>query len=423
MDLVSLKGTLESDATLKDFRITGPEAVEDPSRLDGAPFLAFLAWIAMRKATGVARVEPANGVGTLLGFSQGGLLTCEDDGRPFNDDVLAWLVEQRVVDGPRLEAIRAASTGTPILQALFAHKACTPQDLVEAIKASKERLLGRFLQRGRWAFQWQDKAAVKRTDPVVVDLAAFIVSSMRLMTRSSYASDMDPLLKDMLGRYPNNTGALTPAQAEVIFSDKERMVLEQAADGTTTLKDGIAMSLLSHSQTDRLILIAAFLGFIEFRTLGLPKGGVETLEKELKSNYERLKGEDHFQRLGVHWTTHPKHYPDAYRKMAERWGPGSRVRQHSAATNELAIGVMDLMDEAFAVIQDPEARAGYRLARFGKETIIFGTDFLYKQAHLAVFREEWDLAQEIIESAIDIRPKGEYTALRNSIINHAVRKE
>jgi hypothetical protein len=230
-------------------------------------------------------------------------------------------------------------------------------------------------------------------------------------------------LKDVQGRYPNNTGTLTPAQADLMLSDKERKVLELAADGTMTLKEGVAMSLLSRTQTDRLFIIAAFLGFVEFRTLGLPKGGVETLEKELKSTLERLKTEDYFLRLGVHWTSHPKHYPAAYRKMTDRWGPASRVRQHTPLTAELAAAIQELMDEAYNAIQDQSARMEYRLRRFGKETLIFGTDFLYKQAHLAVFREEWELAQEIIESAIDIRPKGEFVALRNGIVNRTIRRD
>jgi hypothetical protein len=326
--------------------------------------------------------------------------------------------EQRIIDATQLQAARADPSGKPILQALFEQKACTSRDLVDSIKATKERLLEGLVSAGNWTFSWRGGAAVRRTDPVALDSFAYVVGAMRLATRSSYATDLDPLLRNVVGRYPYVTEVLTPALAEILLSDKERKVIELAADGTTTLKDGIAMSLLSHTQTDRLFLIAGFLGFVEFRTQGLPKGGIETLEKELKSALERLKNEDHFLRLGVHWTTHPKHYAGAYQKMTDRWGPASRTRQHSPVCAELAAAIQALMDEAIMTIETNDSRGEYRLQRVGKETIIFGTDFLYKQAHLALFREEWDLAQEIIESAIDILPRQEFLKLKEQIIKH-----
>lgn len=420
MDGVSRKGVLTNTGGVQDFRVLGPEAVEDPGRLEGASFLTFLAWAGIRKATGVLRLQPADGPpGTTLGFSQGSLLSVEQEGRPFNDEAVRWLVDQRILGPAQLDTARKNPAGKSILQTLFEQKACTPQNLVDALKAAKERLLEGLLKAGHYGFTWEEGAPVKRTDPVALDLVAYLVAAIRLFTRSSYASDLDPLLREVLGRYPYLTGTLTPAYAEYLFSDKERKVLELAADGTNTLKDGIAMSLLSHTQTDRLFLIAWFLGFVEFRTQGLPKGGVETLEKELKSTFERLKVEDHFQRLGLHWTTHPKHYAAAFRKMADRWGPASSVRRHSPLCAEMADAIMGLMDEAFNSIEEHRARVAYRLVRKGKETLVFGTDFLFKQANLAVFREDWEQALEIIESAIDILPRQEFLRLRERVLNRS----
>ncbi len=423
MEPIAVQGSFENQWNLQDLRVPVPESLDSPDRLDGASFLSLVAWLGARKATGAARVHLAQGRRFTLGVAQGSLLSIEEEGRPFADETVAWLVQQRLVTPTQLEAARANPSGKPLMQALFEMRFCTPQNLVEALKATKERLLKVLCEPGQGTFAWQDGATPRRSDPVVVDLPTFVVETLRLLTRGAYASDMDPLLQDVQGRYVYRTDALSPAACGLLFQDKEQKVLDLVADGTVTLKEGIAMSLLSRTQTDRLFLIAAFLGLVEFRLQGLPKGGIEALETRLKSDLERLKTDDYFQRLGLHWTTHPKHYDDAYRKMLDRWGPAASVRRHSPRCAEIADQAQELMDQAYNAIRIPLLRNRYRMERFGKETLKFGTDFLYKQAHLALFREDWELAQEIIESALDVVPRTEFQALRARVLRREKSKD
>lgn len=410
------QGNLTNHGDARDLAVPALALLESPGLPPGSSALSLLAALGLSGATGRLRLATAPGKTLEFGVQKGSVVQADRTGVPFEDLASAWLIERKVVDRARIAAIRAANPGRPLLQALYAAKACAASDVVDALRGVRESLLEEALRPGTVAYAWLADAPVQRPDPVGVDLVAYAASGVRAATRTSYAQDMEPLLEHHMGRYVWPTERLTPLLAGTVLSDKERKVLEVAADGTSTLHDAVAMSLLTRTQTARLFALCTFLGFVDYRVQGLPKGGVEALESELKGTLERIKGEDFFQRLGVHWTTHPKHYEAAWRKMLERWGPGAAVRRHSEFCGAKAAEILELMDEAYRTIANARTRSEYRVTRMGPDTIRFGTDFLFKQAHLAAFREDWPLAQEIIESAIDILPRPDFREFLEAVL-------
>ncbi|NOZ01431.1 MAG: hypothetical protein GXP54_06025 [Deltaproteobacteria bacterium] len=413
-----LKGILINTGGLEDFRVFGPTAAEDTSLLAKTPLIGFLSWIAYTRGTGSLAVSAGGADNYELVVKDGSLVTLQRTGLAFIDEVMNHLVANDVISadaGARAQS-EAEASGHSVLQTLFETGACTPRALVEGIRVTKQGMLDALIDLPEAAYEWRSGAkAVKATDPVTIDFNLFLVKLARTRTRSAYFSEISPFLSDYMGRYPMKSDRLTPAIAGVALTDKERRVLEEISDGTITLKEVMSLSLLSRNMTARLYLISMMLGFVEFRMTPLPRGGIEALELELERTLERVHGEDHFTRLEIHWTSHPSRIQAAYDKMVKRYGPGNKVRRQSEKAAQLCDRILGLMKDSLDALGDQEGRRRYRREIMDETKLNFGTDFLFKQAHLAKFRGQIDKAREIIESAIDIHPKQQFVNFRRTL--------
>lgn len=418
MSAENLKGTLVNTGDLTDFRAFGPAMVQDPQLLDSPSFGGILTWIAYRKASGLLTLSNSTGGQFALSCKDGNLVTLERQGLTFMDEVLNHLVVHEVIsaeDGAKAQA-GAEQGGRSVLQLLFESGACTPRALVEAIRVTKHGILDQVLELTTASFQWDEGSrSIPSSDPVTIDINLYLVKLLRERARTAYFSELEPYLNPYLGRYPMKSDTLTPAVSGVSFSDKERRILEEIADGTITLKEVMSVSLLSRNMTARLFFTAAVLGFVSFRRTALPKGGIEALELELERTLERVNAEDHFTRLETHWTSHPSKLSGSYEAMVERYGSANKKQRQSEKAAELSDAILALMKESFDLLSEPDIRRNYRKEIMDESKLIFGTDFLFKQAHLAKFRGEIVRAKEIIESAIDILPRQKFIDFRRSL--------
>lgn len=427
----TVRGEIRNTGAMDDFAAAGPWLAEDPSRLRRVSGPSLLSWLAFTRGTGTLVVHApgeAPGAGGRegpfahedhdLALKDGNILAIEQRGVPFLESVLVQLVGSGTISAEAAARAQATAreTGQSLLQVLYDQGACTPRDLVDAIRSTKQGALERLmsLPTASFAFTRTDRAP-RSSDPVAIDLNLFVIRFIRERTRTAHLVDIEPLLAPLMGRFPIKTDRLTPAIAGVGFTDKERKTLTEVADGSITLKEVFSLSLLGRVGTARLFLTAGMLGFVEYRMSPLPKGGIEVFEAELKKTLERVQSEDYFTRLGIHWTTHPSKIEPAFRRMEEKYGPLSSNRRQSERSAQLAAAIHALMEESFRVLSDRDQRRSYRAKLLGHSKLEFGTEFLYKQALLARFRGELDKAREIIESAMDILPKPEFEKFRRGL--------
>ncbi|MBM4395408.1 MAG: hypothetical protein FJ087_06925 [Deltaproteobacteria bacterium] len=405
------RGVLVNAGDLTDLAASGPDLAADPSRLLRVPMPAFLAWAACRKATGAMAISDASGTVTDMILKDGAVQVLERRGHPMFKDVIADMVAEKELTQQAADqsAAMAVATGKSQVQVVYEMGACTPKALVDAIRRRKNGTLDALLATGEQPYAWVEGTPPgTKSDPVVIDLNTWLFSLVRHRTRMSYGLDMEPLLGDVLGKYPMKGPRFTPLILGTCVNEREKKTIDDLVDGTNATREVLTMSLMGRTQTARLLLACHLLGLLEYRTTPLPKGGVAALEAELHKTHERIQTEDLFTRLTIHWTTHPSLIKAAYDKMTERWGPSSPVRTQSATAAELADKIFALITEAYEGVAEQRRRRDYRTQLLGAAKMRFGTDLLYKQAHMALFRSEIPLARQIIEAAIDIIPDETY---------------
>jgi hypothetical protein len=402
-----MKGEIVNTFSLADFAITGAAVVANPGLASRLSSISLFAYMSYTRFTGLLVVSYDTQT-FKIGLKDGSALLVEDPKVPTIEACVNHLVSSNIISADAAAKAVASQSGS-VLQALYEQGACTPREIVEALRQVKQEILDKVMTIAQGAYELEQTVRPPvSADPVSIDLNLYLVRHMRERTRTAYLVDLEALIQPFMGRYPMKTQKLTPAIAGVAFSEKERKTLEEVADGSTTLKDVFTLSLLGKIGTARLFIMAHCLGFVEFRLSPVPKGGIEVLEEELRKFLERTRTDDFFTRLQIHWTTHPSKIPEAYEKMAERYGPPSPHRRQSEKARELCEQIFALITEAYETLVDPDKRRQYRLSCLGEGKIQFGVEFLFKQAHLAKFRGETQKARELIESAIDIMPRAEF---------------
>ena len=406
--MAEYQGLIVNAGDITDLRIAGPALATNKDLFAKVPLPGLLAWAACTKATGVLSVTGPAGQVTDMVLKDGAIQTVGPRGESLWRQVVADLVARKEVseeDARKSEAL-AAATGRSQLQILFEMGACVPKTLVDAMRSRKNTELDAILALKQAPYAYKDGLPPgHRPDPVVIDLVTWIFNLVRTRSRISHAADIEPLFHEVFGKYPTKAQRLTPMVLGTCMNDRERKVIEDFVDGTNSVRDILTMSLLGRTQTARLVLACHVAGLFEYRDIPLPKGGIAALEAELERTLDRTRNEDFFTRLTTHWTTHPSLFAEAYKKMQERWGPGALVRRQSEKAARLAEEIFALMTEAYETLSDTKKRQEYRLALLGEAKLKFGTDLLYKQAHMAAFRGEIAMARQFIESAIDILPE------------------
>ena len=409
---------------LEDFRVTAPEAIEDPSRLDGASMASLFAYVAAERLSGLLSVEPRDVDPVVLGIKKGQLVSVDIRGRPFMERVFDRLLESGAITKGDLDKAKDVASGgaSSVLQSLFELGSCTPRDIVDAIKAAKEGVLETLLESKEGSFELDCEASLpKLSDPLFIDLTLFLVRRIKSVTKHSYAADIQPFLEPYMGRYPVKSPRLTPMVEGIAFGDKERKTLDEVVDGSVTLREVFSLTLLTKGATARLFLIATFLGFVEYRLKPAAKGGVEELLEELEDRLREMAKDDFFTRLGIHWTTHPSKILPAYRKLAEKYGPEAEERKLSPKVAEVMDQIMRLLEEAKDTLMDTERRKAYRRNLLGEAKLNFGATFLYKQAHMAKFRGDLKKTSELIDAALDIKPSQQFLDFLRTVKEGCVR--
>jgi len=129
--------------------------------------------------------------------------------------------------------------------------------------------------------------------------------------------------------------------------------------------------------------------------------------EELRVLAERLRLADHFEALGLHYTSPPRAVDRAYERMQREYGPGSRAAAQSA---RLAGEIWQRAQQAHSVIKTAGGRKQYRKERFANVRMDYAAQIVCTQSQLAEMRGELELAVDLMEAAVELSPTADIVA-------------
>ncbi|MEM7676583.1 MAG: hypothetical protein AAF449_11330, partial [Myxococcota bacterium] len=227
-------------------------------------------------------------------------------------------------------------------------------------------------------------------------------------------SEIEALFGRSIGRSIAHAADVDTVATSLQLSPRDLRFLELQVDGTKTVNDAVLGSPLGRLASLRLVALGLGLGFVKFTDRARPQrrestasGGANPADKRLKAEMQErlrlLKSQNHFERLGVHWSAHHRSYRAAYDKAIKELDLTQPPLKGCA--DEVKSIVRQLraeLESAFKGLNDAQQRTLYRKKLFDKTEREYASDMLVKQGEVALMRGDRMHAIECLETAVEL---------------------
>jgi hypothetical protein len=225
---------------------------------------------------------------------------------------------------------------------------------------------------------------------------------------------------DLQAAFPDRAGKCPRAVAHIVESlgmpPQHQRFVKADVDGQFFLEEAARAAVGARTVWEALYLLELYQG-LEWeapspdkkpRTGAHSRSGLHAL-KGLVPDEEGVAfdGKDHFQVLGLHWSSPPSEVGPAVSRLRSDYGPGGKKRPTNAAA---ADKLSKRIEEAYRVLSNDEQRRRYRRDHYN---LVWPhqAQLLVQKAKIALYRKDYDEAREILETAEDISPSPEAKAL------------
>lgn len=348
------------------------------------------------------------------------------ESHPFDEDLSLgrMLVVAKKVTEPALrEGLeRARSSRRALGRTLVALGSITKKVLAEMLREQTRAKLEAVFQWKEGGFEWAPwKEPPGDADLVLTKGSGIIARHIKNRFETLGSTE----LETMFGKNMNRVVVLTPQTEALVeavgptigIGQKELRFIELAGD--RTIADAITGSPFGRLASLRLIAVGLSLGMFVFRDgrVGTFVGAVRpkseiadtpqqaALRKDLRERLALMKGMNHFEVLGVHWSVHYRAYRMAYEKLKRELDlTRGLLRDAPPDTIELAKELIKILDKAYATLSDERHRLSYRNQFFDKTERQYSSDMLVKQGEVALMRGDRVAAIEAFETAAELDP-------------------
>lgn len=119
--------------------------------------------------------------------------------------------------------------------------------------------------------------------------------------------------------------------------------------------------------------------------------------------WEKIKDANHFEAMGLHWSTPPRKIELAFRELERLYGPAGEARQEAP---EMCSLIWQKVERAYAVLSDPSRRRAHRKEAYALKWSA-QIDVLLDRADIALYRRDYEEAHDLLSLCQDIHPSAE----------------
>jgi hypothetical protein len=236
-----------------------------------------------------------------------------------------------------------------------------------------------------------------------VTLSSLLVHQVRNFLDRRSLSDITTYLGDRIHKVPSIKSVA--AMDSYVPELRDRRALVHAIDGKRAVREVLSACPLGRVQTLRHLAVMIAAGLIDLRSQ--TSGRTEESERtRLLQRFEHVANLDLFERLGLHYSSHPSEI-DVARRRTER-----EMKELAEFDEERARQVRPMVQEAIQTVSELAARKHYRVALLGAERVQFVAEHLFRQAQNTAMRGEIARAVRMLDVALEMHASPEANALR-----------
>jgi hypothetical protein len=239
------------------------------------------------------------------------------------------------------------------------------------------------------------------------------------------SSELEVLFGKNMGRRVVPVDDLDRMAGPLALQQKELRFLQLQVDGTRSISDAVLGSPIGRLASLRLVGVLLSLGQLRFTdghaqvrentSMAREPSAFVRIKKELRERLTLLRGMNHFEVLGVHWSAHHRNHKTAYDNIKKEFDlKRAPIRDAPDEVKSIAKEINTIIDTAWSTLSNADARQSYRKQLFDKTERQYAADMLVKQGELALIRGDRVTAIEALETAVELDPSNRNKALLTS---------
>lgn len=196
---------------------------------------------------------------------------------------------------------------------------------------------------------------------------------------------------------------------------KELRFLELSLDGQRTIHDAVLGSPAGRLGSLRLVGMCLSMALIRFSDgnavrreqtqVGREPSAFVRVRRELDERIALLRGMNHFEVLGVHWSAHHRNYRVAYDNAKREFNLRKAPYKDAPADVQTKVKeIVRILDGSYDTLNDATQRVSYRKQLFDQTERQYAAEMLVKQGEVALMRGDRVGAIESLETAVELDP-------------------
>ena len=295
---------------------------------------------------------------------------------------------------------------------LLYRKIIKPREYWVCIREMAIEYLMAIHRAGSTNFQLKSEMVKRRTG---IPFGTLIIPWMEIALRNLPGDDVTEYLDPLWFQFPLISED-TPWPLQSLDVDQRTLrFLEKALTGRDPLIHVRKTSPLGTNRTKRMFCTMMSIGLMELSEKPTMSSTDETPEAILAGDVARRQKANRFDQLGVHWSAHPNQFTKALDDLKKEFGPNSKWDRFYPEAKDTCRELLRIAGEAAAYLRDRKKRVDHRtdlVSRFQLEVSAF---HFFQQAEIAILREAYAEARELLEMAVEMDGKKEYRALLKSV--------
>lgn len=414
-DLMAFSGTLTAPPIDAELLVLQERRIEDPSQLGSVSVLLLFEYIYRQHWKGVLTIKSATEKRKIW-MHEGSVAFIESEPYDESSSLGRLLVGQKKVSEAQLrEALeKSKQTGRSLGRSLVLLGALKRSDITAALREQVRHKMDAAFGWPSGRYDWTPWTEPPGEADLVLTRSIGVLAR-HLRARFDYLniSEIEKLFGADIGRRVAHAQNVDTLASSLHLSPRDLRFLELQVDGTKTVVDAAMGSPLGRLASLRLVALGLALGFVQFTNQAAPRARASThggtsaemqkLKKQFKERLALMNGQNHFERLGVHWSAHHRSFRAAYDEVSRGLDTNrSPLRDAPHEVKDVARQIRSELDNAFKVLTDPQRRAQYRKQLFDATEREYAADMLVKQGEVALMRGDRVQAIECLETAVEL---------------------
>jgi hypothetical protein len=197
----------------------------------------------------------------------------------------------------------------------------------------------------------------------------------------------------------------TCAIDELDVSQQHQRFYTRVLETTRPLSEILRISRLGEQETLLFLECLRHVGLLDLEQANPFTRRRTKFVKQLSQMQSRMRGQNHFEVLGVHWTAHSAEVDAAYEERQEGLSDDQLPDDLDVDSNELVDTLRAKLERSYEVLSDPKSRASYRdehVDSFEKKTAL---EMFIKQADTAKLRRDISGAIDAYRRVLELAPQ------------------